>query len=141
MTPVHWFVLGFALTVLEIVIPGFVIFWFGIAGVLTGVIALFVPSVPLQVAVFVVLSGVLVFSAQKLARRWTRHSPERVGAERLNNAEGLVVNRIQPPAMGMVKVLGELWRAEALTTIEEGQQIIVRQVVGNHLVVEPKENP
>jgi membrane protein implicated in regulation of membrane protease activity len=124
---------------MEIVIPGFVIFWFGIAGVVTGVVALFLHSVPAQVVIFVVLSAVLVFSAQKIARRWNRQSPSQVGSERLHRAEGLVVKRIIPPEMGTVKVLGEIWRAEAKTAIEPNQRVQVVAVVGNHLVVEPKE--
>jgi inner membrane protein len=138
MKPVNWFVLGFILTVMEIIVPGFVIFWFGIAGVITGIIALFMPNLGVQIAIFVVLSGILVFSAQKIARRWTRHSPEKVGSERLNDARGIVTARISPPAMGMVKVLGETWRAEAAVAVEVGSNVKVKKVVGNHIVVAPE---
>jgi membrane protein implicated in regulation of membrane protease activity len=138
MNPVNWFILGFVLTVMEIIIPGFVIFWFGIAGVITGVISLFMPNLPAQIAIFVVLSGIMVFFAQKIARRWTKHSPESVGSERLHDAHGEVTARISPPDMGMVKVLGELWRAESDVVIEVGASVRVRKVVGNHVVVAPK---
>jgi inner membrane protein len=135
--PTHWFMIGFALTALEILVPGFVIFWFGIAGVVTGLIALILPSIPAQVAIFVILSGILVAASQKIARRWTRPSPGRIGAERLHGIEGLVTEAIRPPFMGMVKVLGELWRAESSVAIEAGQTIRVRRVDGTHVVVEP----
>lgn len=138
MTPVKWFIIGIVLTVMEIVVPGFVIFWFGIAGVITGVIALLLKNVPAQVAIFVILSGILVLSAQKIARRWTRHAPERVGSERLENAPGIVVKRIAPPGFGMVKVMGEIWRAEADTVLEVEARVRVKQLVGNHVVVEPE---
>ena len=137
MKPIHWFMIGFALTALEIVVPGFVIFWFGIAGVVTGLIALILPSIPVQVAIFVILSGVLVAASQRIARRWTHPSPGRIGSERLHGAEGLVTETIRPPAMGMVKVLGELWRAEASVAVEAGQTVHVRRVDGTHVVVEP----
>jgi hypothetical protein len=138
MKPVNWFILGFVLTALEIIVPGFVIFWFGIAGVITGIIALFMPNLAVQIAIFVVLSGILVFSAQKIARRWTKHSPEKVGSERLHDASGIVIERISPPAMGMVKVIGESWRAEAGVPLEVGARIKVKQVVGNHVIVKPE---
>jgi len=138
MKPVNWFVLGFILTVMEIIVPGFVIFWFGIAGVITGIIALFMPSLAVQIPIFVVLSGILVFSAQKIARRWTKDSPEKVGSERLHDARGIVIERINPPALGMVKVLGEAWRAEAAGPIEVGVNVRVKKVVGNHVVVAPE---
>jgi inner membrane protein len=138
MKPVNWFILGFVLTVMEIMIPGFVIFWFGIAGVITGIISLFLHNLPAQIAIFVVLSGIMVLSAQRIARRWTRHSPESVGSERLHDAHGEVTARINPPDMGMVKVLGEIWRAESSVVIEVGSSVRVKKVVGNHLVVAPK---
>jgi membrane protein implicated in regulation of membrane protease activity len=43
--------------------------------------------------------------------------------------------------MGMVKVLGEIWRAESDVVIEAGAGIRVKKVIGNHLVVAPKTEP
>ena len=137
MKPVNWFIIGFILTVMEIVHPAFVIFWFGIAGVVTGIIALFLHSLGPQVAIFAVLSGILVLASRPLARRWTHGSPDKVGSERLSGAQGLVLSAIQPPAMGMVKVLGDTMRAEADAPIEAGRMIRVKEVVGTHVVVEP----
>jgi membrane protein implicated in regulation of membrane protease activity len=135
--PTHWFMLGFALTALEIVIPGFVIFWFGIAGVVTGLIALILPSIPAQVAIFVILSGVLVAASQRIARRWNHATPKQVGSERMIGAEGLVTSSIQPPAPGMVEILGELWGAESSVPLEAGRLVHVERVVGTHVVVKP----
>jgi membrane protein implicated in regulation of membrane protease activity len=136
MEPVFWFVLGIVLTVLEIVAPGFVIFWFGIAGIVTGILALVVHNLAAQIVVFVVLSGSLVLASQRIARRITRRTPGNVGSERLERAEGIVTAAISPPALGMVKVLGELWRAKADAAIPEGARIRVTHVVGTHVVVE-----
>jgi membrane protein implicated in regulation of membrane protease activity len=133
----HWFLLGLVLTALEIVVPGFVIFWFGIAGVLTGVLAIFVHNDVVELAIFAVLSGILVFTSQKIARRWTRKTPDRIGSERLHGAHGTVTSRIVPPQMGMVKVLGETWRAESDTVIEAGSPVRVERADGTHLIVEP----
>ena len=75
---------------------------------------------------------------QRIGRRWTKHSPESVGSERLHDAHGEVTVRINPPDMGMVKVLGEIWRAESDVVIELGASVRVKKVIGNHLVVAPK---
>ena len=135
MKPLHWFIIGFVLTVLEIVVPGFVIFWFGIAGIVTGVVALLITNVPAQFAIFAVLSGIMVVASQRIAKRWTHGSPKQVGSERLPGSEGLVTEAIRPPAMGMVRVLGEDWRAEADAAIEAGRTVRVKKGVGTHLVV------
>ena len=51
-----WLILGVVLIVLEIVIPSFVVIWFGIAALLTGIISCWVTDLTMQSAVFAFLS-------------------------------------------------------------------------------------
>ncbi|MFO7675283.1 MAG: NfeD family protein [bacterium] len=138
-TPVFWIVAGLVVAALEMVVPGFVIIWFGVAAVVTGIVAFFVPSPVAQLAVFAVLSGALVAASQFIARRITRPEPEPVGAHRWLGAQGIVLADIRPPELGRVKILGEEWRARAGSAIEAGRTVRVREVSGTHLVVEPWE--
>lgn len=138
-TPVFWIVAGLVIAALEMVVPGFVIIWFGVAAVVTGIVAFFVPSPVVQLGVFAVLSAVLVAGSQLIARRLTGPEPEPVGANRWLNARGVVIKDIRPPEMGRVKILGEEWRATAGTAIAAGSPVRVREVSGTHLVVEPGE--
>jgi membrane protein implicated in regulation of membrane protease activity len=52
-----WLILGVVLIVLEIVIPSFVVIWFGIAALLTGIVACWVTDLTMQCAVFALLSA------------------------------------------------------------------------------------
>ncbi|MFO7638813.1 MAG: NfeD family protein [bacterium] len=138
-TPTFWIVAGLIIAALEMVLPGFVIIWFGVAAVVTGIISFFVPSPTAQFAVFAVLSGALVAASQFIARRITEPEPEPVGAHRWLDTRGVVISDIRPPEMGRVKILGEEWRATATAAIVAGQAVRVREVSGTHLVVEPWE--
>ena len=54
--------------------------------------------------------------------------------------EGIVINDIDPiSGAGMVKVESEEWRAVAPQAIPAGQKIVVTDVRGARLVVEPLE--
>ena len=53
----YWLILGVVLIVLEILIPSFVVIWFGIAALLTGIISCWVTDLTMQTAIFVVLSA------------------------------------------------------------------------------------
>ena len=136
LTPAIWIIAGLVLTVLEMIVPGMVIIWFGIAGVVTGILAFFVPNQFVQFSVFVVLSGLMVVFSQRIARRITHAEPELVGANRWVGTTGRVIADIRPPEFGRVKVHGEEWRATATCEIPAGGTVRVVAVTGTHLAVE-----
>ena len=136
LTPALWIIAGLVLTVLEMIVPGLVIIWFGIAGVVTGILAFFVHNQFVQFSVFVVLSGLMVVFSQRIARRITHAEPELVGANRWVGTNGRVIADIKPPEFGRVKVHGEEWRATATCEIPAGGTVRVVAVAGTHLEVE-----
>jgi hypothetical protein len=137
LTPAVWIIAGLILAVLEMIVPGLVIIWFGIAGVVTGILAFFVRNQYIQFGVFIVLSGLMVVFSQRIARKITHPEPELVGANRWVGVSGRVIADIRPPEFGRVKVLGEEWRATASCQIPAGGAVRVVAVTGTHLVVEP----
>ena len=136
LTPALWIIAGLVLTVLEMIVPGLVIIWFGIAGVVTGILAFFIPNQFVQFSVFVILSGLMVVFSQRIARRITHAEPELVGANRWVGTTGRVIADIRPPEFGRVKVHGEEWRATATREIPAGGMVRVVAVAGTHLEVE-----
>jgi len=136
LTPAIWIIAGLVLTVLEMIVPGMVVIWFGIAGVVTGILAFFVHNQYIQFGVFVVLSGLMVVFSQRIARGITHPEPEPVGANRWVGVSGRVIADIKPPEFGRVKLHGEEWRATAACAIPAGGTVRVVAVAGTHLVVE-----
>lgn len=139
LKPAVWIVAGLILAALEMLMPGLVIIWFGIAAVVTGILAIFVHNPYVQFGVFIVLSGIMVVFSQRIARRITHKEPEPVGSNRMPGAIGIVVQDINPPGLGRVKVSGDEWRAEAAAAISRGQRVRVLRVDGTRLIVEPIE--
>ena len=136
LTPARWIIAGLVLAVLEMIIPGMVIIWLGIAGVVTGILAIFVHNQYIQFGVFVVLSGLMVVFSRRIAQRITHPEPERVGANRWVGVSGRVTSDIKPPEFGRVKLHGEELRATAACEIKAGCTVRVVAVDGTHLVVE-----
>jgi membrane protein implicated in regulation of membrane protease activity len=136
LKPAVWIIAGLVLAALEMVVPGFVIIWFGVAAVVTGILAVFVHNPFIQFGVFIVLSGLMVVFSQRIARRITHKEPEQVGANRMVGVTGIVVQPIVPPELGRVKVNGDEWRATATCEIPAGGSVRVVAVVGTHLIVE-----
>ncbi len=137
--PAVWIVVGLVLAALEMVVPGFVIIWFGIAAVVTGILAFVVHNPYVEFGVFIGLSALLLLLSQRIARRITKPEPEPVGANRFEGVVGRATRDIAPPELGRVKVLGEEWRAEADRPVAKGADVKVIRVEGTRLIVEPFE--
>ncbi len=60
--PWHWLILGLILMVLEIFIPSFTIFWFGLAAVVVSGLVWLIPTLPIamQIFIWVVLSVIVM---------------------------------------------------------------------------------
>lgn len=136
LKPAVWIIAGLVLVALEMIVPGLVIIWFGVAAVVTGILAIFVHNQYILFVVFIALSGIMVVFSQRIARRITHREPERVGANRMVGATGRVVADIKPPEFGRVNVRGEEWRAAAMRELAVGANVRVVAVDGTHLVVE-----
>ena len=67
--------------------------------------------------------------------RWSHRRRSEVGAEALVGQRAIVASDCMP--QGQVRVVGELWRAECRGGASVGDEVIVREVDGLTLVVEP----
>jgi membrane protein implicated in regulation of membrane protease activity len=67
--------------------------------------------------------------------RWSQRRQAEVGAETLVGQRAIVASDCMPE--GQVRVVGELWRARCRGGASVGDEVIVREVDGLTLVVEP----
>ena len=141
----HWFVAGLILMALELVVPSFVIIWFGVAGVVVGVALLVVPlSLTGQLALWLAVAMLLLVL---WFRVWRPHE-HRTAADTVTDAQsivgevGLLTRPVAPFQRGEVllqkPVLGsDRWPCRAETTIAAGERVQVVAVEGGELLVAP----
>ena len=74
----HWWAAGLFLVLMEILLPGTVLMWLGIAAGLTGAVVFAWPDMPLEVAfaIFAVLAVSAIASVHLLRRRRRAGGPE-----------------------------------------------------------------
>ncbi|HXY23040.1 MAG TPA: nodulation protein NfeD [Candidatus Acidoferrum sp.] len=88
-------------------------------------------SVTIPFAVFAVVLMRLVIRS----RKWKLAT----GREELIGTNGVVTTALKAGVEGMVRVHGELWRAESANAVEEGKTVRVTKVEGLKLYVEPAD--
>jgi len=127
-----WLIIGVSLFVLEMAVPGFILFFFGLAAWLTALgCYLFQWGVTTQLGFFLVASLVWLFGLRGIAKKVFIGDTKEDEQDSIlaNGGEKCVVTAlITPPSEGQVKFAGTFWRAEADETIEEGEVVeIVKQ--------------
>jgi membrane-bound serine protease (ClpP class) len=101
------------------------------------------PLTPGGVSVGVALAGTVPFAILAVvlmrlvlrSRKWKTAT----GKEELVGSLGVAVARLPERAEGMVRVHGELWRAESSRPVQEGESVRILRVEGLKLYVEPAD--
>jgi len=140
----HWIAIGLALAAAEMVLPTNVLLWFGIAGVVTGlVVAVAEIGAAWQLVVFATLAFVSYFPVRWAAARRVRTGDEGGGGDTLNrrgrSAIGhrvTVIEAIQN-GYGAVRFGDGRWRATCRQDVPEGAKVEVTGVDGTTLTVKP----
>jgi len=128
-----WFLLGIALMLLELVMPGFVVIFFGFGAVITAILSYFgiVNDIILQLTVFIVSS---ILSLVIFRKRWSSSFKGNVArtlkkGESIDNIAGdkvIVKKEIIPGKLGgKVEYNGTNWDADSDEHINEGEVALI----------------
>ncbi len=129
-----WFLIGLVMLILEFVMPGLIIAFFGVGAWVVSLLCLIIPGISfnLQLFIFIVASVTLLLALRKQMAKVFK------GFEKQKNVEAgdvedfvghrvTVVQTIQKNKKGRVEFNGVNWEAEAETDIEAGQTV---EIVG-----------
>ena len=124
-----WFLLGIAFFVIELILPGFVLFFLGIgAWCVAAVLAVLDVPLTAQLLLFLVCSLLsLILLRTRLKSVFMGKSSEEADSVNVDSAPttGVVTDAIIPPADGRVKYGGSFWRAVADEPIAEGAVVLI----------------
>jgi membrane protein implicated in regulation of membrane protease activity len=136
MTWSLWIIASVLLFVVEIVTPG--VFFFaclGLGALVAGLVVLISSSLWLPWLVFVGISLLSMYFIRPVARNLLRAGNHRTNVDSLIGRTALVVEPVQPPNLGMVRIEGELWRAESTDPLAANETVVVTSITGTRLIV------
>lgn len=137
---IAWAVMAVLLSSAEIVVPGFFLLPFGLGAGAAAIAALVGATFIVQLVVFIIVSVALFAAMRPIARRLNQsRDPAGVGANRLLNQRGVVIDSIGPDDPGLVRVDREDWRAESAdeSALAVGTRVVVVDVKGTRVFVTP----
>lgn len=136
----YWLIASGIFFVGEIVTVGFLLFWFGIAGLITMVVSLFTSNIIIQSVVFLVTSVILILSTKLFVKKFVNKETIVTNANSLIGKKAIVIQEINNlQGTGQIKIGGEIWSAQNETdsVISENQEVEIIKIEGVKLIVKP----
>lgn len=129
-------IIGIVLLILEVVIPGFILLPIGIAFVLTGVVAYFFPAIEVTLIALAILAPLCFFAIKKIFKKNSSPSVP-TNFDGLIGKQGITEEDIPAGERGYIKVYGDSWKAEGLTSeaLPKGTKVVVDHVEGTKIFV------
>lgn len=133
--PVIWFIIGFAFFLLEFIVPGFILFFFGLGAWIVAGTLLFT-DIPVNVQLFIFLGSSL--ATVLLFRNWVRkklgmeNSSKQALPDEIIGKKGIAETHIQPGQRGKVYFKGASWDASSTDLIHTGEEVVI---IGNDSIL------
>ena len=142
--PWHWLAAGAVLMALEVLLPGTMLMWFGLAAMLTGGLAyLFPVGVAGQFLAFGAFALAAIFPVRRLVARLARDDAK--NSNRLNRLGADMVGRRVAITEAVINGAGAArfgdtrWAVRCDQDIQEGSPAVIVRVDGATLFVRPAE--
>jgi membrane protein implicated in regulation of membrane protease activity len=133
----YWIISAVILVIIEILSPG--VFFFaclGLGSLTAGLVELLNPPFWVPWLIFLITSIVSIYFVRPVAKKYFQPiKTEKTNVDALIGGKALVVEGINPPEFGTVKIDGELWRAESEEAVEAKKFVKITAVKGSHLEV------
>ncbi|MDJ0624243.1 MAG: NfeD family protein [Desulfocapsaceae bacterium] len=138
-----WLIMGIICFLLEMMLPGFIIFFFGLGAWITALVCWLYP-VPLniQLAIFLVSSLMSLFILRGIIRNtfFGEVTADETDVSATAGDSATVSADIIPPAEGKIDYSGTQWRAVADEKIIKGTIVTILSQDGLCMKVAPKDN-
>jgi membrane protein implicated in regulation of membrane protease activity len=138
-----WFLIGLVLFLIELVVPGFIIFFFGFGAWVTALICLvFHPGTNLQIIIFAITSVLSLLILRKMIMSkffYSKSNSYESVEDEFTGKEGTALIDFGNGKKGKVEFKGTTWNAESDSEIKEGQTVIILEKQNFSLFVEPKK--
>ncbi|RMG41717.1 MAG: NfeD family protein [Candidatus Dadabacteria bacterium] len=132
-----WALVGAALIIVEVFTLTFMIFCFGLGAFAASAAALSGADPAYQWGAFLIVSAATLATTLHLMRAHDKKPLRKAGVDRVVGKEGVVIEDIQAPDSGLIRVEHDTWRAvsDSKSVIKKGTHVKVDGIQGTHLIV------
>lgn len=139
---IFWLIVFLVAIFIELLTSDLVSIWFGGSSILTMVLACFKVHWAIQLTVFLVVAAILLFLTRPLVKKKLSGAVSKTNADSLIGSEIIITKEITLYVPGEGKIRDITWtcKVEKNITISANEIAIIKEIKGNHLIVEKKGN-
>ena len=139
---IFWLIVFLVAIFIELLTSDLVSIWFGGSSILTMVLACFKVHWAIQLTVFLVVAAILLFLTRPLVNKKLSGAVSKTNADSLIGNEIIITKEITLYVPGEGKIRDITWtcKVEKNITISANEIAIIKEIKGNHLIVEKKGN-
>ena len=139
---VFWFILGILLFILELITPGFFIFFFGLGACVTAIVCMiFDPGINIQIIIFAIVSILSLLALRKILKeKFFAADDEKSKSieDEFTGRDAVAITDFDSNNMGKVEFKGTSWKAESNAPVKIGQIVTIIEKEGFTLKIELK---
>lgn len=137
---VFWLVVFLLAIFIELMTSDLVSVWFGGSSIITMILACFKVHWAIQLGVFLIVAALLLYLTRPIVKKRLSGKDSRTNADSLIGSEIIITKDISLYSPGEGKVRDITWtcKVENDIVISANEIAIIKQIKGNHLIVEKK---
>jgi hypothetical protein len=135
-----WLIASGIFFICEIITVGFLVFWLGIGALIAMLVSFFTSNIIVQMSVFVISSGLLIFATRPLVNKISRKDVIPTNVYSLIGKKAIVTESIDcTTGKGQIKFEGEVWSAKSKEQINipAGSEVEIVSIEGVKAFVKP----
>lgn len=135
-----WLIASGIFFICEIITVGFLVFWLGVGALIAMLVSFFTSNIIIQMSVFVVSSGLLIFATRPLVNKISKKDVVPTNVYSLIEKKAVVTEDIDwVTGKGQIKFEGEIWSAKSKEQINipAGSEVEIVSIEGVKAFVKP----
>ena len=135
-----WLITSGIFFICEIITVGFLVFWLGVGALIAMLVSFFTSNIIIQMSVFVVSSGLLIFATRPLVNKISKKDVVPTNVYSLIGKKAVVTEDIDwVTGKGQIKFEGEVWSAKSKEQINipAGSEVEIVSIEGVKAFVKP----
>ena len=135
-----WLIASGIFFICEIITVGFLVFWLGVGALIAMLVSLFTSNIIIQMSVFVISSGLLIFATRPLVNKISKKDVIPTNVYSLIGKKAVVTEDIDwVTGKGQIKFEGEIWSAKSKEQINipAGSEVEIVSIEGVKAFVKP----
>ena len=135
-----WLIASGIFFICEIITVGFLVFWLGVGALIAMLVSFFTSNIIIQMSVFVVSSGLLIFATRPLVNKISKKDVVPTNVYSLIGKKAVVTEDIDwVTGKGQIKFEGEIWSAKSKEQINipAGSEVEIVSIEGVKAFVKP----